>query len=72
MENETLKKRLNLQRACDAVGGQTALAELIGENQKLIWHLLNRAKSIKLDVALKISKATNVSLEDIVADFAGS
>lgn len=72
MENKTLIKRPNLQRACDAVGGQTALAELIGEDQKLIWHLLNRAKSIKAGVALKISKATNVSFEDIVADFSGS
>lgn len=69
MANDTLITRPNLQKACDYAGGQTALAELIGESQKLVWHLLHRANSIKADVALKISRATNVPIEDIIADF---
>ena len=72
MDNMQLIKRPNLNRACDEAGGQTALATKIGESQKLIWHLLNRAGSIKANVALKISDATGIPFADIVSDFSNS
>jgi DNA-binding transcriptional regulator YdaS (Cro superfamily) len=48
----------NIQHAIDIVGGQTALAHLIGVGQGHIWNWLNRDDKLPLERALAIERAT--------------
>ena len=64
-----MRTRKNLELACKNAGGQTKLGEAIGKDQGFIWHLLNRANTIKAGVALKVSDVSGIPFEDIVSDF---
>lgn len=65
--------RPHVQKAVDMIGSQAALGEAIGESQQYVWHILNSAKSIKAEVAVRIELATNgkVSRSDLRPDIFG-
>lgn len=51
-----------LERACVTVGGQKALAALIGTTQSQVWYWLRRAKNgLPAEFALRVEKATGIS-----------
>lgn len=48
-----------LQRSCEAVGGQKALADLIGTTQSQVWFWLKRSKKgVPAEYCAKIEEAT--------------
>ncbi len=58
-----------LKRACDVVGSQERLAELIGTRQSLVWYWLNRSKKgVPAEFVLPIERATGVSRSDLRPD----
>ena len=50
-----------LQRACDAVGGQSKLARRLGTTQSQIWYWLNDSKrGVPAEFVLSIEKETGI------------
>lgn len=53
---------LGLQKAIEVAGGQTALGQLIGKDQRTIWAWLNRTKKVPAEMVIPIEKALNGSV----------
>lgn len=51
--------RTHLQRAIDLKEGQSGLARAVGCSQQQIWWLMNEAKNITYEMAVKIERATD-------------
>ncbi|WP_406586524.1 helix-turn-helix domain-containing protein [Asaia lannensis] len=50
--------KLALQQAIDLVGGQSALARLLGKKQAHVWWWLHKSKRVPAEVACSIEAAT--------------
>lgn len=48
-----------LEKAITIAGGQTALAKLIGRDQRTIWAWLNMTKRVPAEMVLSIEKAVS-------------
>ncbi|MCX4025077.1 helix-turn-helix domain-containing protein [Endozoicomonas sp. SM1973] len=59
-----------IERAVELVGGQTALARLIGIQQSNVWHWLNRHNQVPAKFIRAVSKATNglVTVDELLDD----
>lgn len=61
-----------LQRAIDAAGNQTRLAELIGTTQSHIsYWLLNSKRGVPAEHAMDIERATGISRHELRPDIFG-
>ena len=58
-----------IQKAIDIAGGQVKLAEKTGLSQATIHKLLTRkSKGMRLRTAILLSKATGISIEEIIKE----
>lgn len=58
-----------LQRACEAAGGQKALADRINTSQSQIWYWLKRSKKgVPGEFVLPIEQATGVPRHELRPD----
>ena len=58
-----------LERAIDAVGGQVALARLIGTTQSNVWYWLERSKhGVPAEWVAKVAAATKVAAHELRPD----
>ncbi|MBR1219108.1 helix-turn-helix domain-containing protein [Bradyrhizobium sp. U87765 SZCCT0131] len=61
--------KLALQRACDAVGGQKALAARLGTSQSKVWYWLARSRrGVPGEFVLAVEAASGVSRHDLRPD----
>lgn len=57
-----------LKRAVTVLGGQSAMARLIGVTQPTVWAWLDRAKPLPAEHVLKVEEATGISRHDLRPD----
>lgn len=58
-----------LKRACDAAGGQKALAKRVGTTQSQVWYWLSRSKKgVPAEFVLPIERETGVPRHDLRPD----
>ena len=57
-----------LQKAIDAVGGQTKLAKVCNTTQQRVWNWLNRDKKVPAECVLLIEKVTGVPRHKLRSD----
>lgn len=47
-----------LERAIAEVGGQSALARMVGRKQGHVWHWLNKSRQVPAELVIPIERAT--------------
>ena len=57
-----------LEKAVEAVGGQTALATAVGVKQTHIWNWLNRDKRVPAERVIAVEQATGISRHELRPD----
>ena len=57
-----------LEKAVEAVGGQTALAAAVGVKQTHIWNWLNRDKRVPAERVIAVEQATGISRHELRPD----
>lgn len=57
-----------LKRAVELLGGQSAIARLLGVTQPSVWAWLNRGKELPAEHVLAVEAATGVSRHDLRPD----
>lgn len=57
-----------LDRAVRQLGGQTAMAKLLGLSQTAVWKWVNRSRPIPAEHVLKVEAATGISRHELRPD----
>jgi DNA-binding transcriptional regulator YdaS (Cro superfamily) len=58
-----------LSKACEAVGGQTALSEAIRVRQSTLWYWLHKAKrGVPAEHVIDVERATGISRHELRPD----
>ncbi len=57
-----------LKAAVEAVGGQAAMARLVGVKQPSVWNWLDKGKTLPAQHVLKVEGATGISRHDLRPD----
>jgi DNA-binding transcriptional regulator YdaS (Cro superfamily) len=57
-----------LSQALEAVGGQAALARLVGVAQPSVWHWVHKSKRVPAEYVLQVEAASGVSRHKLRPD----